>query len=455
MSGTLKPRTPPAADPVDLTTRQEQAEADHGVAEHLIGIAEYSPWGRLTRASPRFLAMFGYGADEVHDFDHREFCPAETAGSDSYTHLWIQLRAGDTRRMKERRMAKGRRDVWLDTTYVPIRDHLGQVRSVIEFTRDITEDSARFRALKQTVVAASTVFGIVEFDPLGMIRDFNEGFLRMIGHSARSLQDQHHSILCPTDGTALQDYHDFWQALSKGETRTGYFTLLGHLGREIVVIGSYLPIRSRGGSIARIMFFAVEVTTLVNLRKPERTSYETASADVRAMGAGPAEGMRFDALEEAIARTQDTMATGKATVAAALGEVRGAETALGSIRETVDRVSETVARTSKLAVRAASETARVDGNCEGAPIAAHGARQLVERKAGTRDIMVRVRAIADRMVREASGSPIATAALDASARHLTDAVSRVQLLVAASVAQAEKVNQTADVLRDLSEDAKA
>jgi methyl-accepting chemotaxis protein len=391
--------------------------------------------------------MFGYGPDEVLEVNHQEFCPTETVDSDCYAQLWIHLRAGVVRRIKEQRVTRGGREVWLDTTYVPIRDHRGAVRSVIEFARDITAEATRFDALRKTLTAAKTVLGLVEFDTAGMMRDFNDGFLRMVGYPARSLQDQHHSILCSTDESTSPGYRDFWQALSSGETRTGQFTLLGHLGREIVVIGSYLPVRNMGGGIGGVLFLAIEVTTFTAVRKPT-----LAPIDIKGIGTGPADEMTpLDALELAIADTQDFGVDGKPGAAGRLAEVEGVERTIRSIRETVNLVNEIAADASRDTVSSA-----VGGQDEADSILAGEARRMAEQDAGkARDIMAQVRAITDRIAREMNGSPVAVAAMDASARHLTDAVSRVQSLVTASAAQAEKVNQTAEVLRDLSEGVKA
>ncbi len=440
-----------------MTPEQEQAETELRAEDRMAGIAEYTPQGRLTRASPAFLAMLDYRSDEVCDIDHREFCPAETVESDSYTNLWIQLRAGETRRQKERRMARGRRDVWVDTTYVPIRDDRGTVCSVIEFARDITDDADQPQSRKRGLGAGNTVFGMVQFDTSGTIRDFNDGFPRMIGYSARSLKDQHHSILCPADESVSQEYRDFWQALSKGEARTGYFNLLGHLGRAIVVIGSYLPIRNMAGGIDCIVLFAIEVTRVTRFPKTSLASTMTALAKIDGLATGQAEDQTdHDALERAIAATRDGVADGKTSVAGRFAAVQKVETAIRSIRHVVDTVSEIAPQTNLVAFDAAVEMARGGQSGKGPPAVADEVRRLVERDAGVaRDILAQLRSIADRITAGTGGSQVAVASLDVSSRQLTEAVSRVQTLVAASVAQAQKVNQTAEVLRDLREGTKA
>jgi methyl-accepting chemotaxis protein len=247
--------------------------------------------------------------------------------------------------------------------------------------------------------------------------------------------------------SASQDYRDFWQALSKGETRTGQFNLLGHLGREIVVIGSYLPIRDVGGGIGGIVFVAIEVTKFMTVRKPE-----LASANSKGIGTGPTDDMTpLDALELAIAGTQDLGGDGGPRVAGGVAEVQGVERTIRSIRETVNLVNEIAADANKRAVNAT-----VGGHGEGVLAMTGEARRLAEHnEVSARDIVAQLRAITDRIAREVNGSPSAIAAMDAGARHLTDAVSRVKELVAATAAEAEKVSQTAGVLRDLSEGVKA
>ncbi len=441
----------------DMKTGQEQAESKLRAVEDLIGIAEYSPQGHLHRASPKFLSMFDYSSDEVRDTEHREFCPAEVVESDAYTNLWMQLRSGETRRQKERRWAKGRQDVWVDATYVPIRDYRGTVRSVVELARDITADTTQLHELKQKLAAVDTVFGMVEFDTSGTIQSYNDGFLRMIGYSARSLQDQHHSMLCSTDEGISQDYRDFWLALSKGEARTGFFNLLGHLGREIVVIGSYLPIRNLVGRVDSIVLFTVEVTEFTNFRKSALASVTTALSNIDVLDTGRSEDKKAcDGLKEALANARDVIADGKSTISGSLAEFENVAMTVRSIQEKVNMVSQIATQTNLLAFNAAVEAARVGKNGEGFSIVADEVRRLAERNAGAaRDIMAHVQEISDRVTSGTGGSQAAVASLDVTNRHLTDAVSRVQALVSASVSQVETVSKTAEILRELREGAKA
>ena len=428
----------------------EQAEGELPAVESQIGIAEYTPQGHLTRASPRFLSMLGYRPDEVHDIDHRDFSPRDIAKSDSYAHLWIRLRAGEIRRQKERRIAKGDCDVWVDTTYVPIRDGRGTVCSVIEFACDISGDVRQDHAATRHSGAADTVLAMVQFDTLGTIRDFNDGFLRMVGYSAESLLDQHHSILCPAEESGTQAYREFWLSLTKGEAWTGYFTLFGQLGREIFVLGSYLPIRSLFGGIDGIVLFAFEVTKFASVRKSALASAMTALASIEGRGAALAENeTELDALEDAIAGTRDDVTDGKTTDPGGIVAVPKVEKAIRSIREAVGKVSQIATQTDLLAIDAVVKAARSGGSRDGFIVTPE-----VVRRDGA-DRAVRGRDIAAQLRVGAGGTFPAVASLDASSRQLTVAVSRVQSVVAASVAEAEKASRTAEVLRAMGEGARA
>jgi methyl-accepting chemotaxis protein len=441
-------------------TEQKLNDAENAAkvraVEQVMGVAEFTPQGKLSRASAGYLDLLDYTLEEVRDQEHKVFCPAEMVEGDGYATLWMRLRAGETRKVEDRRIAKGNRNVWLNTTYIPLKDHRGNILRVIEFARDVTEHTAQFNSMLQRIKAADTVFGMIEFDTTGTIIDYNEGFLRMIGYSARGLQDQHHSVLCAPEESISQDYRDFWLSLGKGEKRTGQFHLRGHMGREISIIGTYLPIKDMLGQVSRIVLFSLEVSEFMQFRHKSLNSADTALLNLEellsAQTLGKAE---FEALSEALDTSRQTIEAGKSALSESISEFRAIGDSVRLIQETVTMVSEIATQTNLLAFNAAIEAARVGKNGEGFSIVADEVRRLAERNtAAAREIMTQVKFISDRLSSSAKGSETAASTMTDSNKAMSDIHSRVSRLIGASATQSEKAVQAVRVVGALREAAK-
>ena len=435
-------------------TERDDVTARLQAVEQIVGIADYSPQGKLLRTSPRFLDLLDYNATEVRDFDHSNFFPPETVDSDAYATLWMHLRSGETRRLRERRQARGRRNLWLETTYFPIRDHRGAVRKVIEFIRDVTTETTQIEEQKQKLAAADRVFGVVGFDTSGRITDFNEGFLRMIGYSARGLQDQHHSILCTTEETMSQRYRDFWLDLAKGEPRTGTFMLIGNLGRRISILGSYLPIRDLTGEVTKIVLFSSEITPYTTFRQTALDAASAARSRIEAMRAAQTDGgQALTLLQDLIAGSRDTFETGRRGIDASLADLKGIEASVSLIGDAAGKVAEIATQTNLLAFNAAIEAARVGRSGEGFSIVADEVRRLAERNAAAaRDIVTQVKTISDHVSSGAKGSDGTAASLSGGSDALSRAVDCIRTLSGASANQATEAAETLALLAALEQD---
>lgn len=423
--------------------------------EAVLGIAEYSPEGMILEASSSYLDALGYTLEEIKGKDSKVFLPPETADSDDHSMLWTRLRAGEIRRIEDRRVTKGRGDIWLDMTFVPVKDSRGHVVRVLEFSHDVTERAATTHRLKQKIEAADGVFGIVEFDDSGTIQAFNDGFLRMIGYSARGLADQHHSILCAAEESTSQAYRDFWLALARGESRSGKFNLRGHMGREITVVGSYMPIRDQLGEVARVALFTLDVTDFDHFRDLSLKAAGAAIDTLNDLLASQAVGEReIGALSEALLSSRKTIETGKVELDGGVSEFKGIRDAIKLIQETVAMVNEIATQTNLLAFNAAIEAARVGKNGEGFSIVADEVRRLAERNSNAaRVISEQVKVISERMASGAKGSETAAVTITEGGALLADILEKMKTLATVTTEQHEKASESAKAIAQISKSA--
>jgi methyl-accepting chemotaxis protein len=100
---------------------------------------EFSPTGDILAANDNFLAVTGYGRDEVVGKHHSMFVDPEYRKSDDYRQFWIKLGRGEFDAARYCRRTKDGSDIWIQATYNPVIGSDGKVIKVVKFATDITE----------------------------------------------------------------------------------------------------------------------------------------------------------------------------------------------------------------------------------------------------------------------------------------------------------------------------
>jgi methyl-accepting chemotaxis protein len=104
----------------------------------VMAIIEFDLDGIVLDANDNFLAVLGYGRDEIVGRHHRMFVePAHAAGAE-YSEFWARLRAGEFVSQEFVRVAKGGKRVYIQASYNPIFDAAGKPYKVVKFATDVT-----------------------------------------------------------------------------------------------------------------------------------------------------------------------------------------------------------------------------------------------------------------------------------------------------------------------------
>ncbi len=102
------------------------------------GIIEFELDGTIVTANANFLAVVGYGLDEVRGKHHSMFVEAAERGGTPYRAFWEAIRRGEFQQAEYRRIGKGGREVWIQATYNPVRDASNHLVKVVKFAVDVT-----------------------------------------------------------------------------------------------------------------------------------------------------------------------------------------------------------------------------------------------------------------------------------------------------------------------------
>lgn len=125
----------------DTTEAHEKALEDAAVLRAINSsqaVISFTPDGKILDANDVFLKVMGYSLSEVKGQHHRLFVEPEFISSDEYKKFWPSLARGEFFVSSYHRLAKGRRDVWLQASYNPVFDAHGKVIKIVKVASDIT-----------------------------------------------------------------------------------------------------------------------------------------------------------------------------------------------------------------------------------------------------------------------------------------------------------------------------
>ncbi len=105
-------------------------------------VIEFDLSGKILQANANFLAATGYMIEEIVGRHHSMFVDAQTRESPTYAEFWRKLGRGEYEEGQYLRLGKGGRVVWLQASYNPIMDALGQPWKVVKYATDITVSKA-------------------------------------------------------------------------------------------------------------------------------------------------------------------------------------------------------------------------------------------------------------------------------------------------------------------------
>ncbi len=147
---------------------------------------------------------------------------------------------------------------------------------------DVTESRLRNAEFAGVLTAIRRALVVIEFDMAGHIIHVNDKFLALTGYRADELLGEHHRRLCLPGEPATAAYAEHWEALRRGEFRSGEFERMGKDGRHIWIQATYNPILDAAGKPQRIVKFVNDLTERhfmeLDLREAKERAEQAAAA---------------------------------------------------------------------------------------------------------------------------------------------------------------------------------
>ncbi len=330
-------------------------------------VIEFELDGTILNANQNFLSVMGYSLNEIVGQHHRMFMDPAEAGSSSYAEFWRSLRGGQVKAGRFKRLGKGGKEVWIQTSYNPILDADGKPVKIVKFATDVTEQRLAAIDAGGQITAISRSQAVIEFDLSGNILTANDNFLDAMGYRLEEVRGRHHRMFVESDYGSSQAYQAFWAALGRGEFQSGEFKRVGKGGKEIWIQASYNPITDADDRLVKVVKFAMDITARkLAINTLNENLKRLAAGDLRTMiekeFPGDLEGLRI-----AFNQSQEQLRDLVCQIQTATSEVESAAAEISSgTSDLSDRTEQAASNLEETAASTEEMSATVKQNAENA-----------------------------------------------------------------------------------------
>jgi len=219
-------------------------------------LAELTMDGTITLVNENFLKVFGYSLDEVMGKKISIFFEEAFVVTDLYKEIWIKAAAGEFSSDEYKMVNKNGRDVWLNSSFNPIREEGKKASRVILCATDITAIKAELQVRTDIMNITSIVS---ESDLKGNILNINQKFIELSQYSRDELIGKPHNTTRHPD-MAKEVFKELWATIGKGNIFRGVVKNRKKDGTPYYVDAVIAPILGNNGKPRKYLGVRYDIT---------------------------------------------------------------------------------------------------------------------------------------------------------------------------------------------------
>jgi PAS domain S-box-containing protein len=231
------------------------------------------------RDSANAITLWNSGAERTYGYTQEEALgrsPHELLKTEPpipLEEIYVRLRREGYWEGELRHTRKDGVQIFVESRWATVRDERGEVTSVLEITRDVTERKrAEERLLNAAAIVENSDDAIISKDLNGVIRSWNPGAQRLYGYTAEETVGQPVTMLIPDDRPDEEPH--ILEQIRRGDRVDHYETVRRRKDGTLLEVSlTVSPVRDAGGRIVGASKIARDVTAR---RRAERQVREQA-----------------------------------------------------------------------------------------------------------------------------------------------------------------------------------
>lgn len=409
-------------------------------------VIEFELDGTIVDANHRFLDAMGYAnVNAIAGRHHRIFVDPLDAADPAYRAFWRRLGAGEPAAGLYRRHGADGREVWIQASYNPVLDALGNPMKVLKVATDVTQHRLHVADMEGRLAAIDKAQAVISFTLDGIVIDANDNFLDTMGYGRDEVIGRHHRMFVDEAERAGPDYAAFWAKLGRGEYDAALYRRIDHQGREVWIQGSYNPIFDMAGRPFKVVKYATDVTAQTRATRAVHVSLSELAQTV------PAIAEQARATSRLATEASRSATDGGAMVDAVISTMAAIQNGARDISEIAEMIDSIAFQTNILALNASIEAARSGAHGKGFVVVANEVRMLSQRSAeSASDIRSLVDGTLARLREGSQRSGEAGAAMRNILSSVGTLLERVSDVAVATTQQAAGIDNVRRAIADLS-----
>jgi methyl-accepting chemotaxis protein len=223
-------------------------------------MCELDAGGHILFASPAFLALTGFAADEIVGKPQSIIEMPAYASDPAYLATWTALRRGEPQAGERHCVGKNGKPLWLELSFSPAIDPKGRVSGMVLIVRDASAGRDIAAIAQSRFNAQSRTQLIAEFTTEGNLASANENFLKALGVSLEEVKGRSFAGLVHPEQEKSEEFAQVWPKLKRGEPRDGDLRFKSKSGADVWLQCFMTPVRDAEGRLVNVVVFANDVT---------------------------------------------------------------------------------------------------------------------------------------------------------------------------------------------------
>ena len=220
---------------------------------------EFDTTGKILHANQAFCKLMGYKLNEIKGKHHSIFVDDDYASSQEYEDFWHALAQGESHTREFKRINKAGDFVWIQASYIPIKDAKG-INRVVKLALDVSEEKTKKLQADHFIDAANQSNAVISFNLKGEVLDANDLFLQTMGYALKEIKGEHHRLFVSDEYASSPEYKLFWKNLKSGKQESGQFQRVNKAGEDVYLQASYTPVYDINGDLVKVIKIAADIT---------------------------------------------------------------------------------------------------------------------------------------------------------------------------------------------------